>query len=457
MTELLIHNAWVPADGTIVHELIDPATRKLLEPIRCASPAQRQLALEAAQNALGGWARRSADDRAAAIAAIVDEIRQAAGALAERQAIESGQPLRECQDLIASAIRRWRNPAAREPGAPAQATPCGADQRLPRGTDWLSKHEPDREHTAGTHQRRLPRQSLWPFWDGVLNSLVAGSTLVCELPADQSLTALAIAHCAHRLPPGVLNAVTVEPEAATSDSATDFIFVAQDAYLDVAVAGAAALRLYNTGQRQGQSVRIHVEAALAYRFADRLHEYLAFLEAGDPRKPVTDLGPLHCEAALDRAIDQISDALKRGALVKLGGRPYQPWGLRGYFLQPTLLVEGPGNERAPHEAISAPVVIVSPTTDIGAALREAPNPRRLTAFVDPARAYLEKLERSLRAAAFEPRIRAYTPIVDRAWNPPVDASNQDSTGNPAAAIDLEVLAAPQLDWFPYKNRRGIKL
>jgi len=296
--------------------------------------------------------------------------------------------------------------------------------------------------------------------------------MVCELPADRALTALAIAHCAHQLPPGVLNVVTVEPEAAISGSATDFIFVAQDAYLDVAVAGAAALRLYNNGQRQGQSVRVHVEAPLAYRFADRLHEYLAFLEAGDPRKPVTDLGPLHCEAALDRSIEQISDALKRGAMVKLGGRPYQPWGLRGYFLQPTLLVEGSGSERAPHEAISAPVVIVSPTTDIGAALREARGPRRLTAFVHPAPGQLEKLQRSLRAVGFEPRIRAYTPSVDRAWNHALDGWNHapdardqapDSWNQPRGlrdhveAIDLEVLAAPQLDWFPYKSRRGIQL
>jgi hypothetical protein len=185
---------------------------------------------------------------------------------------------------------------------------------------------------------------------------------------------------------------------------------------------------------------------------------------------------------MDRAIEQISDALKRGALVKLGGRPYQPWGLRGYFLQPTLLIEGSGDERVPHESIAGPVVVVSPTTDIGAALRETPNPRRLTAFVGqgptrapgPASAHTQthKLERSLRAANFEPRLRAYTPLVDRAWSQGgaawsqggdvsnrVDASSQrsDSACNHADPIDLEVVVAPQLDWFPYKNRRGIKL
>ena len=98
MTELLIHNEWVPADGTIVHELIDPASLKLLELIRCASPAQRQRALDSARHALDDWARRSVDERAAVVARVADEIRQAAGALAERQAIDRA---------LAASRSRW--------------------------------------------------------------------------------------------------------------------------------------------------------------------------------------------------------------------------------------------------------------------------------------------------------------------------------------------------------------
>ena len=94
------------------------------------------------------------------------------------------------------------------------------------------------------------------------------------------------------------------------------------------------------------------------------------------------------------------------------------------------------------------MVIVSPTTDIGAALREARNPRCLTAFIGQT----HKLERSLHAASFDPRISTYTPMVDRAWNQSADGARSH-----ARTIDLELIDAPQLDWFPYKNRRGIKL
>ena len=69
---------------------------------------------------------------------------------------------------------------------------------------------------------------------------------------------------------GVLNVITVDAVAEpTTDVATDFVYVGLDAQLDLAVAGSAALRLYNTGQRFGQSARIHVAATLAYAFADR--------------------------------------------------------------------------------------------------------------------------------------------------------------------------------------------
>src|SRR3954466_7873681 len=105
MTELFIQGDWLAADGESVHELIDPTTRKRLQSVRSASPKQRQSALEAAQGAQNAWSRRPADERLASIIGVVDEIRQAAGGLAERQAVESGQPLREGPGPVAGRGR----------------------------------------------------------------------------------------------------------------------------------------------------------------------------------------------------------------------------------------------------------------------------------------------------------------------------------------------------------------
>lgn len=415
MTELLIDGEWVPAQGTGVHELIDTTNRRSVGAFQTASAEQRERSFEAARAALDGWAFRA--DRRERVHSLLEELRQSAGSLAERQAIESGQPLRECQDQAASALRR------------------------------LQTLDIDGPEPAGVREHRLQRQMLWSFWENVLRRIAAGCAIVCELPTDLALAGFAVARCVHRLPRGVLNVITASPDPPVEQHfASDFVYVGQDADLDVAVAGAATLRLYNTGQRTGQSVRIHVDAALAYRFADRLHEYLAFLECGDPTKPQTDLGPLFSDGALQAAVEKIGLALKHGALVKLGGRPYQPWGLRGYFLQPTLLVEGVGAERVPYECSAAPVIIVSPTVDVGTALRDSVGPSgspvRLSAFTGQ----LSKVEDSLRAAGFPVRVEPYSPLVDRV-----------RAGAALSAVALEAIQAPQGDWFPYTSRRGLKL
>lgn len=415
MTELLIDGEWVAAQGAGTHELIDPTNRKIAAAIRFASEEQREAAFCAARSASAEWASRV--DRGALVQALVEELRQSAGALAQRQAIESGQPLRECQDQAAWALRRLRSLDV-EPLQPAAV----------------------REH-------RLQRHGLWPFWENTLRRIAAGCAIVCVLPADLALASLAVARCVQRLPRGVLNVITVAPgEMVQERVASDFVFVGSDANLDVAIAGAAVLRLYNTGQRIGQSVRVHVDGAIAYGFADRLHEYLAFLECGDPTKPATDLGPLCSDAALQAAVEQIGLALKHGALVKLGGRAYQPWGLRGYFLQPTLLVEGVGEERVPYECAAAPVIIVSPTNDIGTVVRDSAGTPGSALRVSAFTADMSRVKDSLRAAGFRVNTQPYTPLVERVGEP-VGPS----------ALALEVIQEPQADWFPYKSRRGLKL
>ena len=100
--------------------------------------------------------------------------------------------------------------------------------------------------------------------------------------------------------------------------------------LNLTLAGTASLRLFHSGQRAGQSTRIYVEQQRSHELADELHEYLAFLECGDRCKSATDLGPPCAFTALQRVEDQVARALRRGALLKVGGRRYQPWGLRGW-------------------------------------------------------------------------------------------------------------------------------
>ena len=278
---------------------------------------------------------------------------------------------------------------------------------------------------------------VWPRPDAALldwshvasDRLARGVICVAALPAQAPLTVLRVAAACEELPPGVLSMLVGEPAMAVDSSiecvrpvdgaaASDIIYVSRDADLRLAVTGTAAKRLYHNDQRAAQSVRVYVERSLIYTFADRLHEYLAFLEAGDPVKPATDLGPLASAARLQEVEARVGRALKRGALIKLGGRRYQPWGLTGYFFQPTLMIEGTGAERAPDDQIRGPVIILAPARDLSDALAGRPD--------------ADSVQVSLFAADV-PRAVA---TVDR----------------DTRRIQIDPIQSPGEDWFPYQAR-----
>jgi acyl-CoA reductase-like NAD-dependent aldehyde dehydrogenase len=242
-----------------------------------------------------------------------------------------------------------------------------------------------------------------------------------------------------------LGAAAAECVSAATDmmrSPSDAVFVADSVGLNRTLAGAASLRLFHSGQRAGQSARIYVEQGMANGLADKFHEYLAFLECGDPRKSATDLGPLRSSAALQRVESQVARALKHGALLKMGGRRYQPWGLVGYFFQPTLMIEGRGEERVPEEEIRGPVVIVSPVRSLAEALSQE-RIARVAFFGND----LDSQLRLLTAAGVDFAVANLESSLDRTL---------DRFRNvPQGSVRIDIVTTDQSSWFPYGAREAL--
>jgi acyl-CoA reductase-like NAD-dependent aldehyde dehydrogenase len=178
---------------------------------------------------------------------------------------------------------------------------------------------------------------------------------------------------------------------------------------------------------------------MSHELADELHEYLAYLECGDPAKPATDLGPLRSSAALQAVEDQVIRALQRGALLKVGGMRYQPWGLRGYFFQPTLMIEGRGEERAPDDEVRGPVVIISPVRNLAEALRQQPASR--VAFFGHD---LDAQLRALTAAGIDFEVANLTA--------PLEGIMQSFGSAHRGPVRIEPVTAEQCSWFPSRAR-----
>ena len=92
--------------------------------------------------------------------------------------------------------------------------------------------------------------------------------------------------------------------------------------LERTVDAAAKGRLSNTGQSCVASKRFIVLDGCYDAFLSGLRDRFAALEPGDPADPETQLGPLSSERAATALMEQVADAVEKGATVSwaAGGR-----------------------------------------------------------------------------------------------------------------------------------------
>ena len=115
---------------------------------------------------------------------------------------------------------------------------------------------------------------------------------------------------------------------------SDAFIVLEDADLDATVKWAVWGKMNNTGQCCVAAKRFIVVEELADRFLDKFQTALAALKPGDPMDEATTLGPLSTEAALVHLLDQVEEAVAKGATVVMGGKRIDR---PGAFMQATIL------------------------------------------------------------------------------------------------------------------------
>ena len=129
--------------------------------------------------------------------------------------------------------------------------------------------------------------------------------------------------------------------------------------LERTVDAAAKGRLSNTGQSCVASKRFVVLDGCYEGFLSGLRDRFAALEPGDPADAETQLGPLSSERAATQLMEQVADAIDKGATAVVGGgRPDRP----GAFVQPTILTGVTPEMRAYREELFGPVAVVHRVT-----------------------------------------------------------------------------------------------
>ena len=131
---------------------------------------------------------------------------------------------------------------------------------------------------------------------------------------------------------------------------------------------AAEARMENGGQACNASKRMIVTADVYDEFMSELVSAMSGYATGDPFDPATAYGPLSSERAAALLMDQINDAIGKGATVHLGGhRLDRP----GAFVEATVLSGVTPEMRAFREELFGPAAVVYKVSDADEAVELA--------------------------------------------------------------------------------------
>lgn len=360
----LVGGAWVEAAGRPCIEVRNPATGELVGLVPRLGAAETHTAIEAAQLAQKDWAARTARDRANILRKWFDLIMANQDDLGLILTLEQGKPLPEAKGEIAygASFIEWFSEEARRV----------------RG-DVVPGHARDKrivvlKQPIGVVGAITP----WNFPNAMITrkagpALAAGCTMVLKPASQTPFSAIALAILGERagLPAGSFSVLTgsaseiggvltsspivrkitftgsTEVGAKLMEQCAPTIkklglelggnapfIVFEDADLDAAVEGALIAKFRNNGQTCVCANRLYVQDGVYDAFAEKLSAAVAKLKTGNGLEAGVTLGPLIDAKAVEKVEEHISDAVRQGASIGLGGKRHA---LGGTFFEPTIL------------------------------------------------------------------------------------------------------------------------
>ncbi|MCL6593502.1 MAG: aldehyde dehydrogenase family protein, partial [Alicyclobacillus sp.] len=132
-----------------------------------------------------------------------------------------------------------------------------------------------------------------------------------------------------------------------------------DADLDDCIETTLRSSFANQGEVCLCGSRIYVERPLYETFVQKLVERASQLVVGDPLDPKTNVGALISEEHLERVEGFVQRAVKEGGRILTGGKRPSHMN-RGYFFEPTVIVDVDSCCEIVRQEVFGPVVTVQP-------------------------------------------------------------------------------------------------
>jgi phenylacetaldehyde dehydrogenase len=397
--KMLINGKWVAAKSGKTFPTYDPSTGEVLAKVAEGDKADIDEAVKAARAAFdhGPWRKMTASERGKLMWKLADLLEKNLEEFAQLESLDNGKPVGVARAAdVPLAIDNLRYYA-------------GWCTKIEGNTIPLSvPYTPGARYLAYTLREPVGVVGQIIPWNFPLlmaawklgPALAAGCTIVLK-PAEQTpLTALRLGEliCEAGFPDGVVNVVPGYGETAGAAlSAHDDVdkiaftgstevgkmivqaaagnlkkvtlelggkspnIVMQDADLDTAIAGAASAIFFNHGQCCCAGSRLYVHKSIFDKVTEGVADEAKKIRVGPGMQSGTQMGPLVSDEQLARVCGYLEAGKKEGARALSGG---QRKGDKGYFVEPTVLVNTTEKMKVVREEIFGPVVTAMPYNDL---------------------------------------------------------------------------------------------
>ena len=400
--KMLINGKWVESVSGKTFPSYNPATGEVLVRVAEGDREDIDLAVKAARTAFeaGPWRKMSPSDRGRAIWRLADLLEQNLEEFAELEMLDNGKPLKIARVAdVPLAVDLFRYMA-------------GWATKIEGNTIPFSKPGKYFAYTVREPIGVVGQVIPWNFpllmaaWK--LGPALATGCCVVLKPAEQTpLSALRLGELIQEagIPDGVVNIVPgfgetagaalaahpdVDKIAFTGSTEVGKLIIQAaagnlkkvslelggkspnvvfgDGDMDQAVAGASMAIFFNHGQCCAAGSRLYVEKQIFDKVVEGVSEQAKKIKVGPGWEQSTDMGPLVSEEQLKRVCGFLESGIAEGAKATAGG---QRKGDKGYFVEPTVLVNTTEKMKVVKEEIFGPVVVAIPFSDTSEVVQKA--------------------------------------------------------------------------------------
>jgi len=377
--------------------LINPATEAAFAEVAAAELADVNDAVESAHRAWeGGWRDLAPGKREALLHAVARKLREHLEEIAQLETLHIGKPISDARDEAGLGARVFEYYAGAVTKFYGQTIPVA------RGGFDFTLRQP-----MGVVAAIVPWNFPFPIgcWKAA-PALAAGNCVVLKPASLSPLTALKLGElaCEAGLPPGVLQ-VLPGSGAAIGDALVTHRLVRKVSFTGSTEIGRRIMELAsrdlkrislelggkspnivfadadwqraaetspmsvfaNTGQDCCARSRVFVERSIFEPFVEKFVAATKKLVVGDPSRPETQLGPLVSAGQRGSVEEYLADARARGSKFACGGGRLHA---KGYYLEPTVLLDVGKDDRCWREEIFGPVVAITPFDDEAQMIRD---------------------------------------------------------------------------------------